>query len=384
MLICLSIAKKPRKLYMNLRISNEIKVGLIGILTLAAIIYGMNYLRGSRLFGNPLSLYTDFAHAGGLARGAQVEYNGFIVGKVTKADMDPVTERIAVEITFDQPYRIPVDSKAIIYTNGIMGSPMIRIEKGKRTEYLQDEAKITGELEGGLMDKFGPLADGVKPIEKNIEILTKQISEIVHWVDSSGTKDIDKILSNVNAVTLNIQSLSARLEKDLDVILLSVDKVVANVNQLTESATNIVKNVENQKGQINEIMSKANSSMTNVEHITDSVALITGDMRKAITEAQATLDNVKKLTAGLERGEGTAGMLLKDKGLYQKLDSTVASANLTLASASETVEGLNGLLAEIKKNPRKYLNVRVYLLERKQKNENIDGKRIDAAELQQK
>ena len=139
---------------MNLRISNEIKVGLIGILTLAAIIYGMNYLRGSRLFGNPLSLYTDFAHAGGLTRGAQVEYNGFIVGKVTKADMDPTTERIAVEITFDQPYRIPVDSKAIIYTNGIMGSPMIRIQKGKRTEYLQDEDKIVGELEGGVLGNF--------------------------------------------------------------------------------------------------------------------------------------------------------------------------------------------------------------------------------------
>ncbi len=367
---------------MNFKISNEIKVGIIGILTLVAVIYGLSYLRGSRLFGNPLSLYTEFDHAGGLARGAQVEYNGFIVGKVTKADMDPMTEHIAVEMTFDKPYRIPVDSKAIIYTNGIMGSPMIRIEKGKNSKYLEDEATILGELEGGLMDKFGPLADGVKPIEKNIEILTGQIKEIVHWVDSSGTKDIDKILNNVNSVTLNIESLSARLEKDLEVILLSIDKVVKNVNDLTTTTTNVIRNVENQNGNINGILSKANTSMGNVEHISDSLSLVVSDMRTSIAEAEAILNNVKKLTAALENGEGTAGMLLKDKGLYQRLDSTVASANGVLGSANETVEGLNVLLEEVKKNPRKYLNLRVYLLERKQKNENEDGKRINAAELQ--
>ena len=77
-------------------------------------------------------------------------------------------------------------------------------------------------------------------------------------------------------------------------------------------------------------------------------------------------------------------MLLKDKGLYQKLDSTVANANLTLASASQTVEGLNGLLEEIKKNPKKYLNLRVYVLERRAKKENEDGQRINATELQKK
>ncbi len=369
---------------MNLRISNELKVGLIGIVTLIALIFGLNYLRGSRLFGNPLSLHSDFEHAGGLTRGAQVEYNGFIVGKVTKADMDPTTERISVEMTFDQGYRIPVDSKAIIYTNGIMGSPMIRIQKGKRIEYLKDEEKIVGELEGGLMDKFGSLTDGVKPIEKNIELLTAQIGKIVHWVDTSGTKDIEKILANVNAVTINIQSLSARLEKDLEVILLSVNKVVGNVNELTTSATNVVQNIESQNGGINGILGNVNSSMLNVKNVSDSLSLVAGDLRQTIAQAQGTLDNVKKLTASLERGEGTAGMLLKDKGLYQKLDSTVANANHTLASASETVKGLSALLDEVKKNPKKYLNLRVYLLERRQKNENEDGQRMSAKDLQKK
>ena len=59
----------------------------------------------------------------------------------------------------------------------------------------------------------------------------------------------------------------------------------------------------------------------------------------------ATTENLRALTAGLKNGEGTAGKLLNDKQLYDNMNGAVNE--------------LRGLLAEIRKDPKKYLNVKV-------------------------
>jgi phospholipid/cholesterol/gamma-HCH transport system substrate-binding protein len=56
-------------------------------------------------------------------------------------------------------------------------------------------------------------------------------------------------------------------------------------------------------------------------------------------------NRLDQITANLNQGEGTAGQLLHDKQLYDNMN----------AAASE----LRGLIVEIKKDPKKYLNVRV-------------------------
>ena len=56
-------------------------------------------------------------------------------------------------------------------------------------------------------------------------------------------------------------------------------------------------------------------------------------------------DRLDKVIGTLETGDGTAGRLLHDKALYENIDGT----------ANE----LKQLIADIRKDPKKYLNVRV-------------------------
>ena len=51
------------------------------------------------------------------------------------------------------------------------------------------------------------------------------------------------------------------------------------------------------------------------------------------------------LTVKLNNGEGTVGQLLKDKQLYENMNGAV--------------NDFRALMTEIKRDPRKYLNVRV-------------------------
>jgi phospholipid/cholesterol/gamma-HCH transport system substrate-binding protein len=59
----------------------------------------------------------------------------------------------------------------------------------------------------------------------------------------------------------------------------------------------------------------------------------------------STVQQLEAFTQTLNASDGTLGLLLKDKQLYENINSTVIE--------------LRNFLAEVKKDPRKYLNVRV-------------------------
>ena len=74
-----------------------------------------------------------------------------------------------------------------------------------------------------------------------------------------------------------------------------------------------------------------------------SYALLNDDaLYKRIDGMTARLDAVLQQ---LNDGQGTAGLLLRDKQLYENMNQTVSE--------------MKSLIAEIKKDPKKYLNVKV-------------------------
>ena len=56
-------------------------------------------------------------------------------------------------------------------------------------------------------------------------------------------------------------------------------------------------------------------------------------------------ERLDELVLRLNEGEGTAGRLLKDKALYENMNKVTTE--------------ISALIAEIRKDPRKYLTVRV-------------------------
>jgi phospholipid/cholesterol/gamma-HCH transport system substrate-binding protein len=76
-----------------------------------------------------------------------------------------------------------------------------------------------------------------------------------------------------------------------------------------------------------------------------------GTLGKLMTDQQlydrfnAMAARVDQLFAGLEAGQGTAGKLLKDQQLYENMNRAVVE--------------LQELFAQIRKDPKKYLTLRV-------------------------
>ena len=88
-------------------------------------------------------LSAKFDNIGDLKVGAPVSMSGVEMGRVTKIAFDWQEYRAAVTLRIDARYnKIPTDSDASIYTQGLLGGKFIGLTAGGAETYLKDKDQI--------------------------------------------------------------------------------------------------------------------------------------------------------------------------------------------------------------------------------------------------
>jgi len=84
-----------------------------------------------------------FDNIGDLRVGAPVRMSGVEVGRVVKIDLDPHEYKAVALLRLNAKYnRIPTDSDASIYTQGLLGGKFIGLTAGGSDSYLKDKDRI--------------------------------------------------------------------------------------------------------------------------------------------------------------------------------------------------------------------------------------------------
>jgi phospholipid/cholesterol/gamma-HCH transport system substrate-binding protein len=99
---------------------------------------------GLAVFGPPrYEVTAKFDNIGDLKVGAPVSMSGVEVGRVAKIDFDSNEYKAVVLLRLNARYnKIPVDSDASIYTQGLLGGKFIGITAGGADTYLKDKSQI--------------------------------------------------------------------------------------------------------------------------------------------------------------------------------------------------------------------------------------------------
>lgn len=119
----------------------------MGLFLLAGLLaFGMLAVKVSGLTswqtGPGYQVTAEFDNIGGLRVRAPVSIAGVRVGRVVAVDLNPKTYRGRVTLYLDHAVKIPVDSTASIYTQGLLGSNYISIAPGFEDTWLQSGAEI--------------------------------------------------------------------------------------------------------------------------------------------------------------------------------------------------------------------------------------------------
>ena len=288
---------------------------------LLAAWFGARFLKGSELFSNNYKYYAYYDQVGGIQTASHVMIYGVKVGSVTRVTLDEDPSKgVELELSVDKRYRIPADSKARIFSNGVMGGKAIDIVMGASPQYVEDGGTLASEVGVDIIDMAG----------SELEFFKEKITEVVGSLTT--TLDGINVLLNENAEHLtsivdNVDGITASTDEILLEQKVHLKEAIASLNVFAQS-------LGDNAGHIDTIM-------TNLDSI--STQLAEADL---VGEVEQTIGHLNAVLAAADAETGTVGKLLNDAELYDNLSA--ASDNLSL------------LLADLKANPKRYVHVSLF------------------------
>jgi phospholipid/cholesterol/gamma-HCH transport system substrate-binding protein len=336
---------------------SELKIGILAVAALVLAAMLILAVGGQGGFAwERYELKTRFPDVKGLKSGAVVRVAGVEVGKVTDVELVASEVEVTLEVNEENQQRITTESRASIGSLSLLGEPVIDIAPSTAGTPLKDGDFLpAGRAPGQLSD----VAEGAT---QSLEQVTGILRDIRAgkgtmgrlFTDDAVYKEVHRLVSSAQTVAGHLSRGDGTLGMIIrdPAVYRSVNAAVADLQQMTRR----INAGEGSLGRIlrDDALAKSVTSATgNIDQLTGRLNRGEGTAGKLLTDKElydrfnALAARIDKLTSAIDQGQGTVGQLLQNKQLYENMN----------AAASE----LRQLIGEIKKDPRKYLNVRVSL-----------------------
>ncbi|SMC55071.1 MlaD family protein [Cellulophaga tyrosinoxydans] len=301
-----------------MKISREIKTGIIVVGGILLFIMGFSYLKSTSIFDNSKVFYVVYDNVGGLQPGTPVSINGYTVGNVNNIKFKDNSGKLLVTFSVNNEFEFSNQSKAELYDTGIIGGKGIQ---------------IIPMFDGSPMAKSGDtLISSVKPgltdlVQKNLAPLQSKIEGAVTNADS--------LMINVN------QILDTKTKRDLRE---SISGLNVLVKSFQGSANNLNALLADNKGELDTAVQNIANITSNFSKLSDSISQ--AGLVDTMKNLESTIASLDAMLAKIEQGNGTMGKLMTDDELYTNLSNSTRELDL--------------LLQDFRLNPKRYLNVSVF------------------------
>ena len=300
-----------------MKFTKELKIGVFVVTVLTASFFLINYLRGKDIFNREIEISARYSDVEGLVSSAPVYIRGYKAGKVMEVVYDSSSDDFRVTCSVMKDFRIPSDSKMMIYGVDIMGGKGIRIDLGTSSEMVADGAFLESSSEPALLDG---LASGVAPL----------LDKVGRTLDS-----LNLTVSSVNRILSdgNITRILAHMESTLA----SVSAIASDLEGKSDELNAFVDNLAILSSKFILISEKADTLMSDVSSVVTGINA--DDLRAVVSSFRTLLENIND-------PDGTIGRLLTDDSVYDSVDSLL--------------NDVDDFVRKIQENPKKYIKITVF------------------------
>ncbi|MBI1835651.1 MAG: MCE family protein [Flavobacteriia bacterium] len=318
-----------------MKISKEIKTGLIALASIGLLVAGVNFLKGNSFFGGDAVYYAYFPNSGQLAPASSVTLNGVGVGKVLNVEYMPNEKpNRLVKVTFNiqnKNVKIPIGSVVEIgaldfLTKGVILKFNSDLSKG----FYKPGSALRGQVEVDIVSQVKTYADPVVSKFKGMMTgLDNFVNNVSAFWDTTanaelhkGMKDLKLTITKFGNVADEVENLVATEKAKLGQIFSNVESITYNLKVSNEKVAAI---------------------LGNAKKVTDD--LVSANFKNVIGDAQQTLQKLNNVLSDAANGNGSLGKLLKDEKLYNEL--------------VETNQEMQNLVSDIQLHPERYIRKKI-------------------------
>lgn len=289
---------------------DEVLVGLLVTVAVIVTVLGSLWLaRGGLSKGYPL--YAKFPWGAGLKQGQPVLLVGVNVGYVDEVDLHQdgilvTTLRIA------KNYKVPITSKAAVVPNGIFGDQAVALTPSRpdpRSFKADDTIPV------------GPSTPGIAELTSKADSITRSVNAITsalehEMVAAGGIHDLRNAIGATNRLVTEFAAVAEEQSRQLTATMTSLRRATGAIDP-----------------------AKVDSTIKNLRTASANMA----EMSSQLKETSGKLDVI---IAKVDSGNGSAAKLLNDPGAYNDVRMLL--------------QRMDSLVADIKKNPKRYINVKIF------------------------
>lgn len=291
--------------------NHEVKIALTAIVAVCVLFYGIKFLKGLPLFDKTNSYYITFDNISGMSVSSPVFADGYKVGVVSAIDYDyQQTRDIVVRVDISKDLRIPFGTTASLSSDMLGNTKVNLLLANNPSRRCEEGDTLAGGIDGGALGQVAGMVPAIQDMLPKLDSILVSINMLL--ADPAMTSTLH-----------NVEHLTASLDR--------------SAGQLNTLMTGLNREVPG-------MLTKANGVLDNTNTLTSNLSQL--DVAATMARVNETLDNVRKVTDKINRSEGSLGLLINDKSMYQNLNSTMSHAD--------------SLLIDLKANPKRYVRLSLF------------------------
>jgi phospholipid/cholesterol/gamma-HCH transport system substrate-binding protein len=297
-------------------------VGFFLVVGIIAIFAALFILTDAAFFRGRYVVSTVVTDAGGIRRGDPVQMRGVNIGRVQRFKI--AKDNVEIRLELEGEYKVPKDSHVELKSGGLLGGTIAEVVPGDSTDYLRNGDHVDGRMVPGLFDAANRVAGQVEKVMAQVEKLmtdttVKNFSATAENAQVA-SRDMRKLILDVSTAVGEQRKTLATLEASLQRSSVGLEKVATGP--------------------------ELDRALKRLDTLGERMDTVTASL-------QRSSQSVETVTAQAAKGEGSLGKLMTDDELYRSLNQTVNNMN-------EATLSLNRLVDDIQKNPKKYINLKVF------------------------
>lgn len=312
-----------------MKLSDEFKVGVLATFALLTLILGYTFLKGNNPFKGSQTFYVLYPRTSGINTSDPVTINGYKVGRVKAITMMPdIRDGFVTELQVNNDVKIPLNSVATIVNVDLLGAKGIEISLGRGNEFIVSGDTLKSDVQLSLTEE---VKLEVLPVKEKATELLSSLDSLVTVIQVILNKG--QIESSMNSVQKALDEF-AMVGKNLNDV---VTAEAASIHEILKNVDSITLNLKNNDESINKILA-------NMGTLTDS--LNKAELPVLVSTLNATLTELKVTLETINKGEGTAGLIIKERETYDLINKTISD--------------LDKLFIDLQQNPKRYVSFSVF------------------------
>ncbi len=294
-----------------MKYAREIKVGILAVVCIFLLFFGFNFLKGVNIFSSMYAFHGVYDNIHGLEEQAPVMIRGYKVGQVDKIHYDFTKDSVfTIDISINRDIDLPRGTQMALVADGLLGGMAIELQLP--AVHAKDLCKSGETLPTVYVPGF---------VENLQENLLASLGSTIDGVDSL------------------VNQLNSQLDND------HLANTLANVDNISSDLTAVSRDLKGlMADKVPQIVDNADSTINSIKQIASDIN--GADIAATVARVDSAVAQVNTTLADVNSDNGTLGLLLHDKSLYQNIDATVVSAD--------------SLLTDLKANPKRYVHFSLF------------------------